>query len=84
MCRGKVGGRSSGSGSSGCMPQVCMCGQSVAKVCVCVYGLSVCRGQVVGWSSRWVVKVGGRSKWVGPKCVCGQSVWPKCVYVYVA
>ena len=38
-------------------------------------GLTVCRGQVGGWSSRWVVQR------VGVKWVCGPSVcgWSKCV-----
>ena len=54
---GQVGG-----GSSGCVAQVCV---YVVKVCgQCVCGLSVCRGQVDGWSSGWVVKwVGGQSGW---------------------
>ena len=67
---GPVGGWSSGWVSSGCVvkwvcgPSVCVCGQCVAKVCVCVCGLSVCRGQVDGWSFGWVVKwVGGQSGW---------------------
>ena len=49
---GQVGGE-----SSGCVAQVCV---YVVKVCgQCVCGLSVCRGQVGGGSSGWVVKVGG-------------------------
>ena len=67
--------------------QVCACGQSVAKVCVCVYGLSVCRGQV-GGVVKWVGgqvgggQVGGESSGcVAQVCVCGLSVcvWPYCV-----
>ena len=45
-----------------CCPSVCLCGQSVWPMCVwpkCVQGSSVFRGQVGGWSSGWVVKVGG-------------------------
>ena len=46
---GQVDGWSSGSvggevgwGSSGCVAQVCVWSKCVAKVCVCVCGLSVC------------------------------------------
>ena len=82
-----------GEWSSGWRSSVCGWSKCAAKVCVCVCGLSVCRGQVGGWSSVWVVKwvggqVGGGQVGVWPKCVCvvkvcGQSVcvWPKCVWV---
>ena len=52
-----MGGQVGGGVKWVCCPSVCVCSQSVC-------GLSVCRGQVGGWWSGWVVKwVGGQSGW---------------------
>ena len=67
-----------------CGPSLCVWSKCMAKVLVCVCGLSVCRGQVGGESSGWVIKwVCGQSG-SGSKCMChpSVSVWPVCVYVW--
>ena len=88
---GQVGGW-----SSGCVVQVCVCGQSVWPKCVYVCVWPKCVQGSSGWVVIWVAgQVGGGVKWVGgqvgvwPKCVCvkvcGQSVcmcvWPKWLWV---
>ena len=73
---GQVGGGEVGGGEVGVWPKcVCVwsvCAQCVAKVFVCMCGLSVCRGQVDGWSFGWVIE------WVGGGQVGGYEVdvWP--------
>ena len=77
MCRGQVGGWSKHwvvkwvGVKRVCGPSVCVWSKCVAKVCVCVCGLSVCRDQVGGWI-----------KWVGGQVGGGQvGVCPKYVHV---
>ena len=75
-----VGGQV-GRGSSGCVAQVCLYVVKVWPMCVwpkCVQGSSVCRGQVGGWLSGWVVKVGGSTSHIdglGPQIVNILIFW---------